>query len=164
MRQKGLGSEERRQLCRELRQRQTPAEQFFWELVRTRRFEGLKFRRQQPAGQFVIDFYCPELKLAVELEGEVHEKREQDLRDTDREEYLRLQGLKVVRFSNDEVLNDPEGELDRLRESRTPYTGQGWPAVKPPSTGMVWPVMKSPAGLHNSTARPANSSTVPKRC
>src|SRR5260370_799436 len=57
-----LGGEARRALCRELRQRQTPPEEFFWELVRDRRFEGYKFRRQHPLSRFIADFYCPELR------------------------------------------------------------------------------------------------------
>ena len=109
---------ERRQLCRELRQRQTPAEDFFWELVRNHRFEGLKFRRQHPLGGFIADVYCPDYKLAIELDGGVHRRTAE--RDQARDEAINLFGVRVVRIRNGEILDHPEEMLERLRGSLTP--------------------------------------------
>jgi ribA/ribD-fused uncharacterized protein len=109
--ERGLGGEARA-LCRELRQRQTPAETFFWELVRDRRFEGYKFRRQHPLGAFIADFYCPELRLAVELDGGVHATQRE--RDHSRDEILNQYGIRVVRIQNETFLADPEATLHHL--------------------------------------------------
>jgi very-short-patch-repair endonuclease len=65
--------------ARELRTRQTPAESILWDALRGRRLAGLKFRRQHPIGTFVVDFCCPDRRLAIELDGPVHaEQREHD--------------------------------------------------------------------------------------
>jgi very-short-patch-repair endonuclease len=112
--ERGLRGEALRALCRELRQKQTPAEALFWELVRDRRFEGYKFRRQHPLGTFIADFYCSELRLVVELDGGVHATQAE--RDQARDEIIAQQGIRVVRIQNAELLADPEATLDRLAE------------------------------------------------
>lgn len=101
-------------LCRELRQRQTPAGEFFWELVRERRFEGYKFRRQHPLGTLIADFYCPELRLAVELDGGIHATQVE--RDRARDEIFTRHGIRVVRIHSEEFLADPEATLARLSD------------------------------------------------
>jgi very-short-patch-repair endonuclease/shikimate kinase len=116
--ERGLRSEARRQLCRELRQRQTPAEEFFWELVRNLRFDGLKVRRQHPLGRFIADFYCPEHKLAIELDGSIHQRQSE--RDQARDEAISLYGIRVVRIKNADILEGPEEMLEELRKSLTP--------------------------------------------
>jgi shikimate kinase/very-short-patch-repair endonuclease len=116
--ERGLRGEARRQLCRELRQRQTPAEEFFWELVRDRRFDGLKFRRQYPLGGFIPDFYCPEYKLAVELDGSVHQHQAE--RDQARDEAINRYGIRVVHIKNADILERPEEVLEELRKGLTP--------------------------------------------
>jgi very-short-patch-repair endonuclease len=110
---KGMRSPDRRELCRELRRRNTPAEEFFWELVRDRRFDGLKFRRQHPIGEFVADFYCSERRLVVELDGAVHDNTGD--RDQARDEAIERTRIQVIRVTNQEVLDDPEDVLNRLR-------------------------------------------------
>jgi len=105
--------EARRLLCRQLRREQTPPERLFWELVRDRRWAGLKFRRQHPLGRFVLDFYCPALQLAVELDGDVHgDQRE---RDQERDLLILDRGIRVVRVRNGDLLRDPEGVLAAIR-------------------------------------------------
>jgi len=105
----------RLQLCRDLRLRQTSAEAFFWELVRDRRFDGLKFRRQHPLSRFVADFCCAELRLAVELDGEIHVGQIE--RDTWRDAVIAGErGVRVVRIANDALIADPEVTLQRLRD------------------------------------------------
>ncbi len=124
--ERGLRGEARRALCRELRQKQTPAEQFFWELVRDRRFEGYKFRRQHPLGTFITDFYCPELRLAVELDGGIHATQAE--RDQARDEILAQQGIRVVRIRNQELLADPEATLARLSDLIADWTASPQPS------------------------------------
>ena len=128
--ERGLRGEARRALCRELRQKQTPAEQFFWELVRDRRFEGYKFRRQHPLGTFITDFYCPELRLAVELDGGIHATQVE--RDQARDEILAQQGIRVVRIRNEELVADPEATLARLSDLIAGWTASPRPSPASP--------------------------------
>ncbi len=120
--ERGLGGEARRALCRELRQQQTPAEEFFWELVRDRRFEGYKFRRQHPLSRFIADFYCPELRLAVELDGSIHAMQVE--RDRARDEILAQHDIRVVRIRNEGFLADPEATLAHLSDLIAHWTTQ----------------------------------------
>ena len=86
-----------------------------WQLLRNRQFLGLKFRRQHQIGLFVVDFYCHEAKLVVELDGGVHLNPRQRKKDRWRDEDLDFLGLKVVRISNEQLLDNPERALDRIR-------------------------------------------------
>lgn len=111
------------QLSRDLRRGQTPAEETLWKLLRTKKADGLKFRRQHPLGKFIADFYCPELRLVIELDGGVHKKTLEQ--DRSRDEAITRHNVRVVRFKNHEILNQPETaieekirrlSLDRSRE------------------------------------------------
>lgn len=103
------------EVARELRQGQTPAEEAFWELVRNRRFDGYKFRRQHRLGPWFLDFYCPELRLAVEVDGPIHD--EQPERDAWRDASIAGDALaRVVHLRNEDVLNSPAAVLAHLRE------------------------------------------------
>jgi very-short-patch-repair endonuclease len=109
-------------VCRDLRKRQTNAEQIFWEAVRNRKFYNLKFVRQFPffhdiTGKetfFVADFFCFEKKIIVELDGRIHRYRLRE--DEDRTKILNKLGLKVIRICNDEVENDMKGVMEKLRK------------------------------------------------
>ena len=98
---------------RALRQRQTPAERKLWAVLRDSRLDGWKFRRQHPAGRFVLDFYCPAAALVIELDGPIH-AYQADYDDA-RTFYLETCGARVLRFRNDEVMTDLNGVLDRIR-------------------------------------------------
>ena len=100
------------QRARELRQRATEAERVLWERVRNRRLGGLKFRRQHPLGPYIVDFYCAEHRLVVEVDGPIHEGQKE--RDALRAEYLEMYGYRVLRFMNEDVLTDIEGVLERI--------------------------------------------------
>ena len=102
------------QEARELRQRQTPAEEIFWQIVRNRKFLNLKFRRQHQIGPYITDFYCHEKRLVVELDGGVHQIPEQKERDKERDEYLTSLGNKVVRIKNEDVIERLEQTLEKL--------------------------------------------------
>ncbi len=101
-------------LARKLRRDQTPAEEILWALVRGRKLLRLKFRRQQQVGPFIADFYCHEARLIVELDGGIHAEPEQADRDENREVYLRENRLQVLRFTNEQVLQDPETVLREI--------------------------------------------------
>lgn len=103
-----------RRKARRLRQRQTPAEEFLWELLRNRQLVGAKFRRQHEFGPYICDFYCHEALLVIECDGGYHDALDQRERDKRRDMYLRECGLTVVRFTNAEVLHETERVLERI--------------------------------------------------
>src|SRR5689334_12520275 len=98
--------------ARQLRQRETTAEKLLWDALRDRQLAGLKFRRQRPAGPFVLDFFCSAHKLVVEVDGAVHD--EQQEQDQARTELLQHYGYRVIRFHNDEVIADLGGVLAQI--------------------------------------------------
>ncbi|AGI23647.1 DNA methylase [Pseudomonas sp. ATCC 13867] len=100
------------EFARELRRRQTDAERRLWGCFRDRRFLGLKFRRQVPCGMYVLDFYCHELKLAVELDGGQHLE---SAYDAERDAWLVRQGIRVLRFWNHDALVRTDSVLEAIR-------------------------------------------------
>ncbi len=103
-----------KQLCRAFRQSPTDAEQFLWQCLRARRLAGLKFRRQHAIGRYVVDFYCHEHRLIVELEGAVHEAKEQRAYDEVHFEWLEAHGYRVLRVRDEEFCIHPEQVLQRI--------------------------------------------------
>lgn len=103
---------------RELRRNQTAAEGLLWSLLRAKQVCGLKFRRQHPVGPYFPDFTCVSHRLIVELDGEYHVQiPEEDLR---RQRFLEAEGWKVIRFVNDDVMEDAEAVLRAIAE----YAGE----------------------------------------
>jgi very-short-patch-repair endonuclease len=100
--------------ARDARRHPTTAEAALWQLLRNRRFAGYKFRRQHPVGPFIADFACLALRLVVELDGSQHVER---VADVGRTEWLESEGWHVVRFWNNDVLNDAARVLDALFQS-----------------------------------------------
>ena len=100
---------------RGMRKAPTAAEAKLWALLRRRQLDGIGFRRQHPLDRFVVDFYAPEYRLAVELDGGVHEERTEQ--DMDRDAHLRRLGIRVLRVPNREVIEAPQSVLDRIREA-----------------------------------------------
>ena len=82
--------------ARQLRRSETLAEKLAWDLLRDRRFQGFKFRRQYPIGNCIVDFCCYQYKLVVELEGTIHSQPSWLLKDKEREAYLKRLGYKVL--------------------------------------------------------------------
>ena len=93
---------------RGLRRASTPAERRLWAIVRDGRLEGLKLRRQYTVGPYVVDFFCYAEALAIELDGSVHDDPSRAAYDSERERELSRRGVRVIRFSNREVLERPE--------------------------------------------------------
>ena len=89
--------------ARLLRQELTEAEKVLWELLRGRKVNGLKFRRQHPLKNYIVDFFCYEIELVIELDGGYHNHPEQKEKDEIRDLHLKALGYKVLRFTNDEL-------------------------------------------------------------
>ncbi|HTM91776.1 MAG TPA: endonuclease domain-containing protein [Flavisolibacter sp.] len=102
------------QHAKELRATQTQAEQKLWSLLRNKQLKGKKFRRQHAIADYVVDFYCHECKLAIELDGNHHNSEEAKEYDKARTTLLKEQGITVVRFWNEEVMKNIENVLERI--------------------------------------------------
>jgi very-short-patch-repair endonuclease len=105
--------------ARKLRQTLTPAEHRFWFLVRNRKFLNLRFRRQHPIGKYIVDFYCHELSLIIELDGAIHDRRKMQNYDALRDRVLEDTGLTILRFRNEDVFYNMakiEEEVKELME------------------------------------------------
>jgi very-short-patch-repair endonuclease len=103
--------------AREFRKEPTEAERVLWEYLRDRRFFGKKFRRQHILRGFVVDFYCFEDRLAVELDGPIHLKQKDY--DNARQNILKDFRIKILRFKNDEVLRDAQLVLRSIKNHLT---------------------------------------------
>lgn len=105
---------------RELRRNQTGAEKELWAHLRNKQFYEMKFFRQYSIGPYILDFYCPTIKLAVELDGGQHNQSENKEYDLVRSQYLKSHGIDVIRFWSNEVLLNMEGVLAALGLKVTP--------------------------------------------
>ena len=101
------------EIAKNLRKRSTDAERMLWKHLRARQLDGLKFRRQEPMGNYVLDFICYEKELVIELDGGQHAIKKED--DAERDTWLKQQGFKVLRFWNNEVLMNIDGVLEVIR-------------------------------------------------
>ncbi|MFC1584031.1 endonuclease domain-containing protein [Fibrobacterota bacterium] len=104
------------QFAKSLRADQTKSERMIWERLRARRFLGLKFRRQHPVKGFVVDFYCSELKLAIELDGKIHQLQEEY--DDIRQNEIESTGISFIRMRSCDVISDPNELLLMIKEFR----------------------------------------------
>lgn len=104
--------------AKELRRTQTDAEKNLWYHLRAHRFMGRKFKRQKPMGRYVVDFVCLEEKLIIELDGGQHSESIEY--DQVRDSWLRSEGYTVLRFWNNEMMNEMEGVLERIRLALSP--------------------------------------------
>jgi len=100
--------------AKELRERQTPAEEFFWQFCRDRKIAWLKFRRQHPIGRSIVDFFCKELELVIELDWSVHNSPEAKINDKVRQKNIELQWKTVLRFTNQEVFDNIEKVIQTI--------------------------------------------------
>jgi very-short-patch-repair endonuclease len=101
------------QLARSLRQRSTKAEQIMWKTLRNHQLDDLKFYRQYPIGPYIVDFCDRSLKLIIEIDGDVHVGKE--FKDRRRQAYLEEKGFSVIRFTNDQVINDLNQVAEEIR-------------------------------------------------
>jgi adenine-specific DNA-methyltransferase len=103
--------------CRNLRRDQTDAEKKLWGILRNRQLAGIKFRRQFPIGRYILDFYSPEFNLGIEADGGQHYEDGGRQRDKLRTEELSELGIKILRFSDTEILNNTEGVYEIIQKS-----------------------------------------------
>ncbi|WP_137887278.1 endonuclease domain-containing protein [Pseudomonas sp. 2FE] len=103
-----------RAFAKQLRHELTDCERLLWQQLRNRQLAGMKFRRQFPLPPYVLDFYCAEFHLAIELDGGQHFGEAQQLYDQKRSAYARAQGLTTLRFSNLDILNNLESVLSTI--------------------------------------------------
>lgn len=103
------GSQQQRAWSKQLRRDFTGPERGLWHLLRGRQLAGMKFRRQQVIGPYIVDFYCAQVHLVIEVDGESHVGRGNS--DAARDSYLESHGLRVLRITNDDVLREPEAVM-----------------------------------------------------
>ena len=97
-----------------LRKNTTLAEKVLWKKLRNRKLFQVKFRRQHPVDIFIVDFYCHEIKLVIEIDGEIHNLEEAKEYDSSRQSCLERLGLTVIRFNNHEVIFEMDSVLSRI--------------------------------------------------
>ncbi|MDH4329937.1 MAG: endonuclease domain-containing protein [Candidatus Moranbacteria bacterium] len=105
-----------KQLRKKLRNNSTPQEIVLWSRLKRKQL-GYKFRRQHSFGKYIVDFYCKEKGLVIEIDGCQHKKDLHQNYDTERTEYLQRKGLKVLRFWNNEINNNLDGVIFKILES-----------------------------------------------
>jgi len=105
-----------KQFSRQLRENMTDAERLLWAKIRRKQLKGYQFYRQKPIGDYIVDFFCPRAKLVIEVDGGQHFSGETTENDKIRDEYLRSLGLRVLRFTNTDVLTHIEGVVEGIIE------------------------------------------------
>ena len=103
-------------LAGDLRRNMTKAEKLLWDKLRHRKMDGYRFRRQHPLKDFIVDFFCYEAMLVIELDGDVHDSDFQAERDLERTKILNQLGLTIIRFSNKEVHQNISQVISTIRE------------------------------------------------
>jgi very-short-patch-repair endonuclease len=97
-----------------LRKDETQAEKFLWAKLRNNQLKGYKFRRQHPIGLYIVDFYCHQLKLVIEIDGDYHNIQEQIEKDKERTQNLETDGLQLIRFTNKDVMENLEKIISEI--------------------------------------------------
>ena len=133
--------------ARDLRRAPTEAEDFLWQELRGRAFKSLKFRRQFPLGNYIVDFVCLERRLIIELDGGQHNEQADRQYDAARDAWLRSQGFRVLRFWNNEVFEDWEAVAEGI-----------WKAAND-SPSPPTPLPRGERGASNQGASPQSEAT-----
>jgi very-short-patch-repair endonuclease len=116
----------------DLRKSMTPAEKVLWERLRNRQVKGLRFRRQHPLKDFIVDFFCYEAMLVIEVDGSVHDETSQKERDEQRTMILKRLDIREIRFTNEEVINHTDQIIKRIEAELSTY---GAESPLPPGGG-----------------------------
>ena len=104
------------QIARKLRRNSTEEERILWNLLRNRQFYNLKFKRQFPIGEYIVDFVCEEKKLVIELDGGQHNEKENIIKDNARTNYIETKGYRVIRFWNNDIKENILGVYETLKK------------------------------------------------
>ena len=102
------------ELAKELRKNETETEKLLWKALRNRHLHGIKFRRQHPVYNYIVDFYCHDAKLAVEVDGKIHQNKENKEYDVERTQELNNFGITVLRFTNSQIEKNTDFVLDSI--------------------------------------------------
>lgn len=102
--------------ARLMRKNLTAAESILWQRLRRKQVGGLRFRRQHPIGRFIVDFYCAEARLVIEVDGEIHDEPGHTESDEDRQRFLQALGLRVLRFRNAQVTRETDAVVAVIAE------------------------------------------------
>ena len=113
------------EISKELRKNQTPAEKILWDKIRGNKVNGFKFRRQYAIGRYIADFYCCEARVAIEIDGEIHNEIERKEYDQLRQEEIESRNIHVIRFSNEEIYKNIDYVLKRIVEVLAPLPSSG---------------------------------------
>jgi len=105
-----------KEIRQELRKNQTDSERALWNILRNKQMSGYKFFRQYGVGPYIVDFYCPTLKIVIEVDGGQHYSEEGMVNDRQREEFLKRAGINVIRFNNLDVLKNIEGVFESIQK------------------------------------------------
>ena len=104
-----------KELRQQLRRDSTSCERILWRKLSKKQIDGFRFRRQHGFDIYVMDFYCPQAKLCIEVDGEVHDSLEKRKKDAERTAFLNQCGIKVVRFKNEEIENNIDDVVHKIR-------------------------------------------------
>jgi very-short-patch-repair endonuclease len=159
----GMGVRKAVQRARELRRNPTDTERKLWHHIRDKQIENFRFRRQRPIGKYIVDFICLEANLVIKLDGGQH--AEQLQYDAERTKYLTAQGLHVLRYWNNDVMQNIEGVLENIRTALMQQTPSkpltnGNPCGTPrEGKELIAPVEEVPESIR-STPSPATRGKV----
>ena len=106
-----------KQYSRQLRENMTDAERRLWAKIRMKQLKGYQFYRQKPVGDYIVDFFCPRAKLVIEVDGSQHFAGEMTEDDRIRDEYMSSFGLRVLRFTNTDILTHIDGVVESILEN-----------------------------------------------
>jgi very-short-patch-repair endonuclease len=128
-------SNQQRGRAKQLRQTMTRAETLLWRYLKANRIDALGFRRQVPIRNYIVDFVCFSAKLIIELDGESHDFEERQKADQSRDAFFESEGLRILRFSNDQVLSNLEGVVEMIRQTAASRTCGSPPSLTLPHKG-----------------------------
>jgi len=130
---------------RTLRKNMPPAEIILWSKLRGKGLRSYKFRRQYSIGKYIVDFYCPQLKLAIEIDGESHFVEGADSYDRERQAIIELSGVSFLRFTNRDVYERLEGVIDKILDRVSASTSPN-PSLVRRGTDFIPPLAKGRSG------------------
>ena len=110
---------EQRIIRQSLRNNATSVESILWKALKGKQVDGLKFRRQFGVGPYILDFYCPEIRLGIELDGEVHKSAEAHEYDEIRSTFMKKNRIGILRFDNDVVTKNMDAIIEAIKKART---------------------------------------------
>lgn len=116
-----------------LRNNSTQTKQLLWQQLKNKKLSGIKFRRQYSVGKYILDFYSIEIRLGIEVDGELHEEKSAIEYDNKRTEYLKLRKIGLIRFSNKEIFNNISEVLNKIKLEIEKYNDL--PPLPPPYKG-----------------------------